>query len=258
MSLKISNKVIGFEQELKLFKNLFDIKKLPQTLMIQGLDGIGKYTFCLNLVSSLLKKNTTNIEDGLISDSNVLILKNESSEQAVKIDDIRNIINFCQLKSFDDSPKFIIIKNSQFLNVNSVNALLKLIEQPGENIYFIFTSSLIDQNIETLMSRCFIKKIFLNKKYYKTIIEKFVFDNNIDDFSENINFNDTPGIFLRKYFYNLNPNLEKLKKDNQNLFYKIFSTKILESVDLNLNTLKKIKLNLFLNNDIRKIIKKFN
>ena len=73
---KISNKVIGFEQELKLFKNLFDIKKLPQTLMIQGLDGIGKYTFCLNLVSSLLKKNNTNIEDELISDSNVLILKN--------------------------------------------------------------------------------------------------------------------------------------------------------------------------------------
>jgi len=63
---------------------------------------------------------------------------------------------------------------------------------------------------------------------------------------------------LRKYFYNLNPNLEKLKKDNQNLSYKIFSTKILESADLNLNILKKIKLNLFLNNDIRKIIKKFN
>ena len=63
---------------------------------------------------------------------------------------------------------------------------------------------------------------------------------------------------MRKYFYNLNPNLEKLKKDNQNLFYKILSTKILESVDLNLNILKKIKLNLFLNNDIRKIIKKFN
>ena len=108
------------------------------------------------------------------------------------------------------------------------------------------------------MSRCFVKKLFLNKKYYKIIIEKFIFDNNLDNFSENINFNDTPGIFLRKYFYNLNPNLEKLKKDNQNLFYKILSTKILESADLNLNTLKKIKLNLFLNNDIRKMIKKFN
>ena len=258
MSLKISNKVIGFEKDLKLFKNLFDIKKLPQTLMIKGLDGIGKYTFCLNLVSLLLKKNITNIEDELISDNNILILKNESSDRCIKIDDIRNIINFCQLKSFDELPKFIIIKNSQFLNANSVNALLKLIEQPGENIYFILTSNLIDQNIETLMSRCFIKKIFLKKKYYKNIIEKFAFDNNLDDFSENINFNDTPGIFLRKYFYNLNPNLEKLKKDNQNLFYKIFSTKILESEDLNLNILKKIKLNLFLNNDIRKIIKKFN
>ena len=61
---------------------------------------------------------------------------------------------------------------------------------------------------------------------------------------------------MRKYFYNLNPNLEKLKKDNQNLFYKILSTKILKTSDLNLNILKKIKINLLLNNDIRKIIKK--
>ena len=182
--------------------------------MIKRLDGIGKQTFCFNLGSKLLKEKVINIEDELISDKNVLILKNLSSEQAVKIDDIRNVINFCQLKSFDNLKKFIIIKNSQFLNVNSVNALLKLIEQPNENIYFMFTSSLIDQNIETLMSRCFIKKLFFKKKYYKTIIEKFVFDNNLDNFSENINFDDTPGVFLRKYFYNLNPNLEKLKKDN--------------------------------------------
>ena len=91
--------------------------------------------------------------------------------------------------------------------------LLKLIEQPGENIYFIFTSSLVDQNIETLMSRCFIKKIFLNK-YYKTIIEKFIFDNNIDDFQK-ILISMIHLEFLKKYFYNLNPNLEKLKKDNQ-------------------------------------------
>ena len=259
MSLKISNKVIGFEKEIKLFKNLFDKKKLPQTLMFQGLDGIGKYTFCLNLISYFLqKKIITNLEDELISSSNVLIFKNESSEQTVKIDDVRNIINFCQLKSFDELPKFIIIKNSHFLNDNSINALLKIVEQPGENIYFIFTCSLIDKNTDTLMSRFFVKKLFLNKKYYKSIIDKFALDNNLNNSFDVGDLKDTPGFFLRKYFHNLNPNLEKLKKNNQNLFFKIFSTKILESSNEKINLLKKIRLNLYLNNDIRKIIKKFN
>jgi len=71
---------------------------------------------------------------------------------------------------------------------------------------------------------------------------------------QNYNLKDTPGVYLRKYFFNLNPNLETLKKNNEDLFFKIISGKILNSSINDLSLLKKLKLNLFLNNDIRKII----
>ena len=253
MSLKISNKILGFEREFSLFKSLFEKKKLPQTLMFQGLDGIGKYTLCLHLVSTFLNKNVYDFDE-LIKDENILILNSETHNQPYKVEDVKKIINFCQLKSFGEKSKFIILKNSNYLNVNSVNALLKLIEEPKENIYFFFTCNLLKQNLETLNSRFFVKKLFLNKKYYNKIIDNFVSVNNIDNLCQNYDLKDTPGVYLRKYFFNLNPNLESLKKSNEDLFFKIISGKILNSSINDLSLLKKLKLNLFLNNDIRKII----
>jgi replicative DNA helicase len=53
MLLKISNKSIGFDKEFSFLKDLFNNKVFPKAIMIKGISGIGKYTFCLNIVSSL-------------------------------------------------------------------------------------------------------------------------------------------------------------------------------------------------------------
>ena len=254
MLLKISNKVLGFDNEQNLFQNLYVKKKLPQAIMFQGLEGIGKFTLCLHLVSSFLKKSMNEIDENLNNNDNVLVIKKEDSNQMFKLEDIKKIINFCQLKSFDEKPRFIIMKNSNYLNNNSVNALLKLIEEPPKNTYFLFTCNLLDQNLKTLNSRFFIKKLFLNKKFYKQIINNFGSNNNLENLKIEYDIKDTPGFYLRKYIYNLNPNLEKLKKDNEKLFYNILCEKVLNANENNSKILKLIKLNLFLNNDIKKLI----
>ena len=258
MLLKISNKVFGFDNEQNLFQNLYVNKKLPQAIMFQGLEGIGKFTLCLHLVSAFLKKSINEIDENLNNNNNVLVIKKEYSNQMFKLDDIKKIINFCQLKSFDEKPRFIKMKNSNYLNNNSVNALLKLIEEPPKNIYFLFTCNLLDQNLKTLNSRFFIKKLFLNKKFYIKIINNFTSNNNLENLKIEYNIKDTPGFYLRKYIYNLNPNLEKLKKDNEKLFYNVLCEKVLNTNENNSKILKLIKLNLFLNNDIKKLINMYN
>jgi DNA polymerase III delta prime subunit len=135
--------------------------------------------------------------------------------------------------------------------------LLKLIEEPKENTYFLFTCNLLNNNLETFSSRFFVKKLFLKKNFYKDIINNFTSFNNLEDLSANYDLLDPPGIYLRKYFYNLNPNLENLKQKNEILFYNIISNRITESSNNHLKMLRKLKLNLFLNNDIKKIISKF-
>ena len=61
--------------------------------------------------------------------------------------------------TFNDKQRFILIDNIELLNLNSVNALLKVLEEPTKNTYFI----LINNNkkvLSTLSSRCLDFKIF--------------------------------------------------------------------------------------------------
>ena len=76
MSFKISDNIIGFEEELSFFLNLYTNRHLPNTILFQGLEGIGKYTFVLHLINLIKSSgNTTNLETALSNDNNVLILK---------------------------------------------------------------------------------------------------------------------------------------------------------------------------------------
>ena len=56
MSFKISDNIIGFEDELVFFLKLYKKKYLPNTILFQGLEGIGKYTFVLHLINSIKYK----------------------------------------------------------------------------------------------------------------------------------------------------------------------------------------------------------
>ena len=228
---------------------------LPNTILFQGLEGIGKFTFVLHLINLIKSSgNTTNLETAFSNDNNVLILKKNESSREYKFDEIKKIIDFCKFKSLDTKPKFIVIKSINFLNNSSVNALLKLTEEAKENVYFFFTSNFLSNNSKTLESRFFKKKLFLNKRFFNQIILNFFKSNNIENVDIN-DIRDTPGIYIRKYFYNLDNDLENLKKNNEELFYKIISEKIINKFKNNhVQILKKIKFNLLLKNDMNKLI----
>ena len=255
MSFKISDNIIGFEEELSFFLKLYKKKCLPNAILFQGLEGIGKYTFVLHLINSIKSgRNISNLETTILNDTNILILKKDETSREYKFEEIKKIIEFCKYKSLDTRSKFIVIKSINFLNNSSVNALLKLTEEAKENVYFFFTSNFLSNNSKTLESRFFKKKLFLNKKFFNQIILNFFKNNNMDYISIN-DSKDTPGTHIRKYLYNLDNNIENVKKNNEELFYKIISEKIINKFQNNhIEILKKLKLNLFLKNDIKKIL----
>tara|TARA_B100000963_G_scaffold361443_1_gene396902 strand:+ start:3400 stop:4179 length:780 start_codon:yes stop_codon:yes gene_type:complete len=256
MLYKISNNIFGFDEELSFFIKLYNKNCLPNALLFQGLEGIGKYTFVLHLINSLINnKYNSEIEDSLKKNPDILIIKKNESSNEFKIEEIKKIIDFCKYKSFDIKSKFIVIKSTNSLNKNSVNALLKLTEEVKENVYFFFTSNFMFENSKTLESRFFVKKLFLKKKFYNQIISNYFREMNIQNDSFENTIKDTPGNYLRKYFFSLDPNFEKLKKNNIDLFYKIISEKIVNKFNNDhLKILKKMKLNLVLKNDINKIL----
>ena len=77
--------------------------------------------------------------------------------------------------SFNNKKRFVLIDNIELLNLNSINALLKILEEPNENINFI----LINNNkrvLPTLKSRCLNFKVFLTKDQSIRIVNQLLND----------------------------------------------------------------------------------
>ena len=43
--------------------------------------------------------------------------------------------------SFNSKPRFILIDNIEFFNLNSINALLKILEEPPINCFFVLVNN---------------------------------------------------------------------------------------------------------------------
>ena len=90
----------------------------------------------------------------------------------------RTLKNWLSQKPFNHQNKIIIIYQAHQFNLESQNALLKSIEEPGDNNYFILTSNKPSKIINTIISRCLIIKLkndFTPSKNPKPI----TFDNQI-------------------------------------------------------------------------------
>jgi len=114
----------------------------------------------------------------------------------IDISQIRNLILTLNKSSFNTKPRFVLIDNIELLNINAVNALLKILEEPNDNINFI----LINNNkriLPTLKSRCLNFKIQLTSNQSIDIANK-ILNNNYNEFlnEDFVNNYSTPGEIL--------------------------------------------------------------
>ena len=84
--------------------------------------------------------------------THIFLINTQTDKKNINIEQIRNIIKDLNKSSLNNKPRFVLIDNSEYLNKNSINALLKTIEEPNSNIYFILIQN---QNalLSTLTSR---------------------------------------------------------------------------------------------------------
>ena len=88
----------------------------------------------------------------------------------IKIEDIRNLKSIIYKTTISNKPRFIILDDVELFNINSLNALLKIIEEPTKNNFFILINNKSKPLIETIKSRCIDVKIILNEKQRINII----------------------------------------------------------------------------------------
>ena len=178
MNLVSSNQTIllGHKKEFMSLVNLYSNNNFPNKILFSGEKGIGKSTLAYHLVNYILsldEDNPYNLEKLEInidnksfkltqnkSNPNFTLIDVTEDKKYIDIEQIRNLILSLNKSSFNTKPRFILIDNIELLNTNSVNALLKIVEEPNDNIFFI----LINNNkkvLSTLKSRCLNFKFFL-------------------------------------------------------------------------------------------------
>ncbi len=215
MNIDPSNqtKLYGHENYLKSLLKLYNEDHLPNKILFSGEKGIGKSTLAYHLINSILssdeefpydlKNFNINLENKTFkliqnkSNPNFILIDVNEEKKKIDIGQIRNLISTLNKSSFNTKPRFVLLDNIELLNINSVNALLKILEEPSDKINFI----LINNNkkvLQTLKSRCLNFKISLTHEQSINITNK-ILNENLNNFlnEKYITNYSTPGQLLK-------------------------------------------------------------
>jgi DNA polymerase-3 subunit delta' len=214
MNLNPANQLslYGHRSEFCNFIDLYKSKKLPNKILLSGEKGIGKSTLAYHIINHILsfdedhsydeknfKINPENKSYKLIlnkSNPNFISIDVDEDKKNIDINQIRNLILTLNKSSFNTKPRLVLIDNIELLNINSVNALLKILEEPNENIYFILINN-HKKILPTLRSRCLNYNIHLKSEESFDISSK-ILGGNVKDLihDQMINTYSTPGSMI--------------------------------------------------------------
>ena len=206
-------KLYGLEKYFTELVNFYKNGNYPNKILFSGQKGIGKATLAFHFINYVLTINDEkkyDIESYQInsessefktinnkSNTNLITIDVNEDKKSIDINQIRELIINLNKSSFNKKPRFVLIDNIELLNINSINALLKILEEPNENINFI----LIHNNrkiLSTLLSRCINFKISLSNNDYLKISNQLL-NNDLNNLVSNelINYYFTPGEIYR-------------------------------------------------------------
>ena len=286
-------KLYGYNNEFTELVKLYKNKKLPSKIFLTGPKGIGKATMAYHLINYIFSSkeeyqyDLSNLEINNLNKSHKLILHNihpnfhlvdiMNDKKIIEISQIRQMINYSTKSTFNNNERIILIDNVENLNLNSLNSLLKIVEEPNENTLFILIFDSNKNILNTLKSRCLKFNLYLSFSQSVEITNKILNSNISDLISEDLfHYYNTPGDFINliNFANSLNLNLKEfdLKKFlihlidagyyKNNTFIKNNIYKYIELYLLKLmkGSTSKNKINILYNESIKKIadMKKYN
>ncbi|AFZ82718.1 hypothetical protein CKCE_0284 [Candidatus Kinetoplastibacterium crithidii (ex Angomonas deanei ATCC 30255)] len=166
-------------------KYLKNSDKVHHAIILYGLKGIGKFEFSTAFAASFLCENYDSkfacqkctscnlieknnhpdfklLMPNSIADEKKIIISTSFDEKKnishisneIRINQIRDIIPWINVKSYRNNKKIVIIYKADNLNIISSNALLKMLEEPSDDVFFLIVSDCLDKLLPTIVSRC--------------------------------------------------------------------------------------------------------
>lgn len=157
--------IIGHEDIVKHFKSSIELSKVSHAYILNGEKGVGKKTLASVVAKSLQCesgepdpcgkcKSCLQAENG--NQPDIIWVKHEKPN-VISVDEIRTqIVNDIDLKPYSSRYKIYIVPDSQMMNQQAQNALLKTLEEPPEYAIIMLLTNNVDKFLPTILSRCIV------------------------------------------------------------------------------------------------------
>lgn len=158
--------LIGQETLVRILRRAFETGRVAHAFMLTGVRGIGKTTTARIIARAL---NCVGVDGtagptaepcgvcpnctAILADRHPDVLEMDAASRT-GVDDIREIIEATQYRPVQGRMKVFIIDEVHMLSRNAFNALLKTLEEPPEQISFVFATTEIRKVPVTVLSRC--------------------------------------------------------------------------------------------------------
>lgn len=176
-----------FLKNIEYFKKLILEKKIFHSYLFNIKVDFFKVNFIYKLSKSLifddakyLECENIDIKNELNNNIDFLLIEEDESKKILS-EKFLDINDFVTSKPYLYKNKVILIKNIESMSENLQNKLLKLIEEPPNNLYILMISENTSNVIDTIFSRIIEIKLedLSEKQILEYILKK---DNKIDDY----------------------------------------------------------------------------
>ena len=169
--------------EIDALKKQITEHRLVHAVLLTGQPGSGKRTLAGLIAISLMCSSDGNIPCGecagcrsamagenpditVIEKGNPISPDVQKGRATIPVEDIREMIRLCSRYAYGGGNRVVVIPDAENMTPQAQNSLLKILEEPPKNTFFLMTTSHPEQILTTVRSRCRnIKLIPWDEKY---------------------------------------------------------------------------------------------
>ena len=163
------------ERAAKVLSGMLETGRIPAAMIFYGPEGTGKALLAIEFAKALLCqkrgqgpacgqcRDCQAVDKRIHTDLTVVnahyqaaLLEAEPAKQkTLRVDTIRRLRKDMEMRSLTGGWKIAVMEDAHTLELESANALLKIIEEPNPQILWILATSQRERLPRTVLSRCF-------------------------------------------------------------------------------------------------------
>jgi DNA polymerase III subunit delta' len=157
------SEIPGQELAKRIFRTHLSSGQIAQAYLLAGPEGTGKRALALEMAKTLVCHKAQGEPCGVCQSCgqvdrrthpDVHTVASGEEAEAIKIQDIRMILERTSLRPFSSRLQAAVILGAEKLTEEAANSLLKSLEEPNSYTRFLLTTGHLGQCLPTIVSRC--------------------------------------------------------------------------------------------------------